>query len=237
MKHKILIYTLLSLVACALNAQTVTDRKVTWDYPVKPETMEWRETSYIEKIKKSQPPKELLKNWTAEILFQYCINYPFNKVALLFNNPNDGFKRVYEQSAVWQEFIQRKDAIDVLTEYLESRPYKRLFAINNIEERNNELFIVFFLDKIVSETNFTANLDFRNRKKLTNIILQNHQSKKNYPEEFTGFHYNSSLSAMLKVLGDEKSLTDFREKTDNEFFIDENANAVIIENAINFINK
>jgi hypothetical protein len=228
---------LLSLVTCALSAQVVADRKVMWDYPVKPESKEWRETSYIEKIKKSQPPKELLKNWTSEVLFQYCINYPFNKVILLFNNPNDGFKRVYEQSSVWQEFIQRKDAIDVLTKYLESRPYKRLFTINNIESRNNELFIVFFLDKIVSETDFAANLDVRNRKKLTNIILQNHQSKKNYPEEFTGFHYNSSLSAMLKVSGDEKSLTGLREKTDNEFFIDENEEASIIKKVINFINK
>jgi hypothetical protein len=29
----------------------------------------------------------------------------------------------------------------------------------------------------------------------------------------------SSLSAMLKVLGDGKFLTDFREKTDNEFLL------------------
>jgi carbonic anhydrase len=35
MKYKILIYTVLSLVACALSAQVVTDRKVMWDYPVK----------------------------------------------------------------------------------------------------------------------------------------------------------------------------------------------------------
>jgi hypothetical protein len=235
--RKLLLVTTVSLFACALNAQIVIDQKVMWDYPVKPGSGEWRETSYIEKIKKSQPPEELLKSWTTEILFQYCINYPFNKVTLLFNNPNDGFKRVYEQSAAWQAFIQRKDAMDVLTEYLESRPYKRLFAIHNMEERNDELFMVFFLDKIVSETNFTANLDFRNRKKLANIILQNHQSKKNYPEEFTGFHYNSSLSAILKVLGDEKSLTDFRKKTDNEFFMDENVDAAIIAKAINFMNK
>jgi hypothetical protein len=218
-------------------AAMAQEKKVTWDYPVKPGTEEWRETSYSEKIKRSQPEKELLKSWTAEILFQYCINYPFNKVTLLFNNPNDGFKRVYEQSVVWQEFIQRKDAIDVLAKYLESRPYKRLFEINDVEERNNELFTVFFLDKVVSETNFVSSLDIQNRKKLTNIILQNHQSKKNYPEEFTGFHYNSSLSAMLKVMDDKNSLTDFRKKTDNEYFVDENTDAAIITKAINFINK
>jgi hypothetical protein len=228
---------ILSLVTCALHAQVVTGKKTVWDYPVKPGSEEWRETSYGEKIKKSQPPEELLKSWTTEILFQYCINYPFNKVTLLFNYPNDGFKRVYEQSAVWQEFIQRKDAVDVLTEYLEARPYKRLFAIHNIEERNNELFIVFFLDKVVSETTFAANLDIRNKKKLMNIILQNHQSKKNYPEEFIGFHYNSSLSAALKILNEEASLIDLRKKTDNEYFVDENLEATIITKAINFINK
>jgi hypothetical protein len=98
-----------------------------------------------------------MNKWNTETLFQYCIDYPFNKVTLLFNNPNDGFKRVYEQSSVWQEFIQRKDAISVFTKYIELRPYKKLFEMNNIEERNNELFILFLLDKIVSETNLTDN--------------------------------------------------------------------------------
>jgi hypothetical protein len=223
-------------------ATMAQEKKLTWDYPVKPDTEEWKEMPYNEKIKKSQPSIELLKNWTTETLFQYCIDYPFNKVILLFNNPNDGFKRVYEQSFVWQEFIQRKDAFEILSKYLESRPYKRLLKMNNIEVRNNELFVLFFLDKIVSETNFAVNLDAENKRKLANIILQSHQSKKNYPEEFIGFHYNSSLSALLKivesdgVLSEDKiSTTDFRKITDNECFVDDSMDYAIITKTMKYI--
>ena len=237
---KIVLLIELALFTCVLNAQITAEKKVTWDYPVKPGTEEWRESSYEAKIKKSQPSKELLNSWDTETLFRYCINYPFNKVVLLFNNPNDGFKRVYEQSVVWQEFILRKEAIEVFINYLELRPYKRLFEIKHIENRNDELFRMFFLDKIVSETNFTVNLDLQDREKLARVMLQNHQSKKNYPEEFTGFHYNSSLSAILKIIENEEneiSLSKFRNETDREYFIDNNMDSMIITKAIKYINQ
>jgi hypothetical protein len=244
MKYKIFLSAVFSLLACVLSAQTAINKKVTWDYPVKPGSEEWRETSYSEKIRRSQPPKNVMNSWDSETLFQSCIDYPFNKVTLLYNNPNDGFKRVYEQSSVWQEFIQRKDAVSVFMKYIELRPYEKLFKMNKIEERNHELFILFFLDKIVSETNFAANLDFQNRKKLAKIILQNHQNKKIYPEEFIGFHYNSSLSAILKIIGtdgisskDRISLINFRNKTDNEAFVDEAMDSLIIKETINYISK
>jgi hypothetical protein len=225
-----------------LHAQMV---KTVWDYPVKPGSEEWRNTSYAEKVKKSQPPKELLDSWNTETLFKCCTNYPFNKVTLMFNNPNDGFKRVYEQSIVWQEFIQRKDAFAVFSNYFEARPYERILEMKNIETRNDELFTLFFLEKIASETNFAINLNPSDKKKLANVILQSHRNKQDYPKEFTGFHYNSSLTALLKILEsaqmisskDEISLTKFREKTGNEYFTDDAMDAAIIKTTVNYINK
>ena len=214
-----------------------------WDYPVKPGSDEWRMTSYDEKIKKSQPPVELLKSWDTETLFGYCIDYPFNKVTLLFNNPNDGFKRAYEQSSVWQEFIRRKDALEVFAKYFEAHPNKRLFTMDNIEIRNNDLFTLFFLEKLVSETDFTNYLDSSLKRKLADIILETHQSKKDYPDEFYGFSYNSSLSALLKILendnafsGERISLADFREKTGDESYIDEIMDSTIVDKTINYLN-
>ena len=231
-----------SLVVCTVNAQTVA--KV-WDYPVKPGSEEWRMTSYDEKVEKSQPPKDLLNNWDTKTLFNYCVDYPFNKVTLLFNNPNDGFKRSYEQSSVWQEFIKRKDALEIFVQYFEVRSYKQLFDMKDVENRNDELFTLFFLEKMVSETDFAEHLDPSGKIKLANTILKSHQNKKDYPDEFYGFSYNSSLSALLKILesdnevssDDKISLTKFREKTGNEYFIDEIIDAAIVNSAINYINR
>ena len=151
MKNVILVLSF-CLFACVVKAQA------TWEYPVKPGSEEWRVTSYDEKVEKSQPPKELLNSWDTETLLRYCVDYPFNKVIGMFNNPNDGFKRAYEQATVWQEFIQRKDALGIFTNYFEARPYKKLFEISE-EVRINERFILYFLEKMITETNFLDNLD------------------------------------------------------------------------------
>jgi carbonic anhydrase len=57
---KTLLLSIFCLIVSVLSAQT---EKAAWDYPVKPGMEEWRNTSYAEKIEKSQPPKELLAGW------------------------------------------------------------------------------------------------------------------------------------------------------------------------------
>ena len=236
MKRKFLIFVF-CLGACVANAQTK------WEYPKRPSPEEMRFTTYDEQVKKSQPPKELLNSWDTETLFKYCVNYPFNGVTLLFNNFNDGFKRAYEQATVWHEFIRRKDAIKVFVQHFETHSYKRLIEIRDDEIRRKELFNLYFLEKLVSETDFTLYLDTSERRKLVNTILQSHQSKKDYPNELFGFPYNSSLSALLKILesdqeispDDDVSLVKFREKTGNESFVDDIMESAIISKAVNYI--
>ena len=221
------------------------DENTAWDYPVKPGMDEWRYMPYAEKVEKSQPPKELLDSWDTETLFKYCVDYPLNKVTLMYNNRNEGFKRVYDQSAVWQAFIQREDALDSFVKYFESRPYNRLLAMNDIEIRNNELFNLFFLEKLVSETDFAINIDSSGKRKLANTIMQSHQSKKKYPDELFGVPYNSSLSALIKILesdkaispNDEISLRKFREETGNEAYIGSNMELAIISKVFNYIHE
>jgi len=240
---KILILLLCFATCSIVYAQTET--KITWDYPVKPGSEEWRWASYDEKVRKSQPPKDLMDNWDTEFLFEYCINYPLNGVIWFFNNPNDGFQRAYEQSSVWQEFILRKDAVEVLVKYFETRPYKELFEMKEIKKRNKELFTLFFLEKLVSETDFVLTLDSPSKRNLANTILQTHQSKKDFPDDFFGFPYNSSLCSLLKILendkvissNDEISLTNFRKKTGYESFEDIDMESSIILKTVYYINK
>jgi carbonic anhydrase len=66
MKHKILIYTLLSLVACALNVQNVTGKKVIWDYPVKPGMEEWGKFGSNEELPKKDKNTALSSGMTEE---------------------------------------------------------------------------------------------------------------------------------------------------------------------------
>ena len=61
MKYRILI-PIFSLFACVLNAQTATEKKVMWDYPVKPGMEEWNQLkTEQERIDAVQIPKTILE--------------------------------------------------------------------------------------------------------------------------------------------------------------------------------
>ncbi len=228
-------------IACVVNTQA----QEKWDYPVKPGSEEWRIMPYNEKVEKLQPPKELVDGWDTEMLFKYCLDYPLNMVTWMYSNPNAGFKVVYEQSTVWQEFVRRKDAVEILMQYFEMLSFKRLFEIKEAYIRGNEMLTLCFLEKLVSETDFTGYLDASGKRKLANAILQTHLRKKDYPDRIYGYSYNSSLSALIKILESDKavsandaiSLTKFREKTKNEYFADDDMDAAIITKTLNYINK
>jgi len=104
--------------------------------------------------------------------------------------------------------------------------------------------MLYYLEKLISETDFAEHLDSSDRKKLAITIFQSHQSKKDFPE-FIGFHYNSSLVALLKILEsdrvlspqDEISLIGFRKKTGNEYSVDDGMDSEIITITLNYINK
>ena len=227
--------------------QTSTVKSATevWDYPIKPGSVEWKTRSYDENVAKSQPPADMLKSWDTEMLLKYCADYPFNKVLLLYNNPNHGFKRVYDQATVWQEFIRRTDAVAVLSQYFEARPSKMLYEMTDDKVRRNDLFTLFFLEKLIAETEFTLFLDASRRRMLANVIFQRYQSKTEYPDQIYGYTYNSSLSAFIKILESDQvlspeseiSLEKFRAKTRNEAVADSGMESAIINMVMNYINQ
>ena len=222
------------------NAQ-ISDN-VKWDYPIKPGMEGWKERPYHENVEKSQPPKELMNSWNTETLFAYCLDYPFNLVTWMFDNPYVGFKFVYDQATVWQEFIRRKDAPDVLTHYFDNLSFERLFEIKEDHFVGHEKLMLYFLEKLISETDFTANLDSSSKRKLVNAVLKTHQNKKKYPDQFLAYSYNTSLYALAKILesdpsNDAISLAKLRETTGYGRSNDENMDATITASVLNYLNK
>ena len=213
----------------------------TWDYPVKPETEEWKNMDYIDKLRKSQPLKEIVDDMTTNVLFENCLKYPFNKEILLFNNPNDRFRILFDNSIVWTEFIKRKDAFIVLRKYYTQNSLDDIAKIKDENTRNNERFNLYFLEKVISETSFVDNLSASEKKDMMKNLLDMHISKKNYPHEYLGFSYNSTLSAIRKIIIAEKlgtkNIESMKEITENERFVNDDLDKEIIELSRKIISK
>ena len=212
----------------------------TWDYPVKPGTEEWKKMDYQEKVQRSQPSSEILKNMNTKELLDCCLEYPFNRDILLFNNPNERFLEVFNNSAVWKEFISRKDAFAVFSKFYTRKSLDDIAKITNENIRNSERFQLYFLEKVVAETSFIDNLSISDKKNLMRIILNVHLEKRKYPDEYVGFAYNSSLSALYRVLPSEpkgirKNPEKVKSLTDNERFINNSLDREIIVSVQNFL--
>jgi len=184
------------------------EQKQKWDYPIKPGSEEWRMTSYAEKLALNQLPNDLTKSLSTSELLEYCLNYPFNKDILLFNNHNGGFAKVFSESLCWQEFLKRPDVLLIFIKSYEKYSSEDIENIKNIDERYNEMFNVFFLEKLVSETDLVSTSDPKMRKLLMTSLLSKQEGRKKYPTQYHGFLYWSALSAIMKILKYEDVISD-----------------------------
>ncbi len=181
--------------------------KVTWDYPVKPGSEEWRFTSYAEKLQKNQPPLSLMDKLTTPQLFDLCINYPFNMDIFLFNNPNNGIRKVLNESSCWQEFIKRKDGVKTLIKIYDQTPISKIVSINDKHDRSRLIIDTYIIEKIISESTLIKNSDLKNQKVLLKSLMKKHDEKKEFPKKYYGYTYYSTISAILKILENQNEIS------------------------------
>ena len=87
------------------------EKKLVWDYPVKPGLEEWKKlNSPYEIYQALQIPDKILKEIDTESLVQICLNYPATTVFFIRNTPQECFEAFYSQFNGIQELMNRKDA-------------------------------------------------------------------------------------------------------------------------------
>lgn len=201
---KIILYLLIVIPTIAI----AQNDKATWDYPVKPGSEEWKYSPYVEKLQKNQPPASEINQLTTNDLLNLCLKYPFNKDILLFNNPNNAMRKVLKESFGWQEFIKRKDAVEIFIGYYNKLPTAKIEAIPDEKERNNERFNFYFFEKLIAESDFAINANLNLKKLLLQTLLKKHNEKKIYPIQYHGYVYYSTISAMLKIMEEQDFIND-----------------------------
>lgn len=184
------------------------NEKATWDYPIKPGSEEWRSSPYVEKIQKNQPPASIINQMPTSDLLDLCLKYPFNKDMLLFNNPNTATRKVLKESLGWQEFIKRKDAVETFIGYYNKLPTDKIESIPDEKVRNNERFNFYFFEKLIVESDFAVNASLNSKKLLLQTLLKKHNEKKIYPDQYHGYVYYSTMSAMLKIMQEQDFIDD-----------------------------
>ncbi|MDR1557273.1 MAG: hypothetical protein LBS88_09635 [Tannerellaceae bacterium] len=201
MKHKILIYAVLSLVAYALSAQVVTDRKVTWDYSVKPGTEEWKKFNSPEEIYQAlQIPENILKEINTESLVQICLNYSAPTVFYIYNAPQQGFDGFHTQFNGIRELMRRKDAgFHLLNKYADMS-MKDFNPLWTLEEQGKFVEKFYYMELFLVQPTIMQSFSKEERKILLQESVNKFDMKLSRGDLFGGLNPLATVWIMARAL-------------------------------------
>ena len=95
--------------------ETIYQKEVPWDYPVKPGTEEWEQLSTIQEARDAcQIPEDVLSSLSTEDLMQICMQYPFFKFIYMSSTFDGGLEHTFDSFNGLRELFRRDDALKEL---------------------------------------------------------------------------------------------------------------------------
>ncbi|MDR1200796.1 MAG: hypothetical protein LBL58_04065 [Tannerellaceae bacterium] len=184
MKTNILL--LFCLVSCVLNAQTATEKNVTWNFPVNPGTPKWKELkSYEEQLSAYNIPEEMMKKISTPELVKVCLAYPEWGVINAFNDRRIGLNNMMSRFNGFRELFARNDAAKELIKI-----YSKLdpLAIGNdwtLLQKGNYGFHINCIELLLSHGMMLAKLDEQDTRTLLEDVILKYNSKKRLPDVYS----------------------------------------------------
>jgi hypothetical protein len=176
------LFTVLSLLTCVLNAQIAISEKVTWDYPVKPGSEEWRKfTSNEEMVKVCQIPKNVLSSLSTEDLAELCLKYPLLYDVFAFENLNHGLDKLFDDFNGIRELYKRTDVSSCLTERYVRKVQDFSFLDRKVSDLEKGYFImsVSSLEVLLARIEWDDNAGKKSTRKYYKTLFPDMKQKHN----------------------------------------------------------
>lgn len=167
-KLVILLFVIIPIFTFAQN------KKVTWDYPVKPGSDTWKsfQTSK-EMVNTCQIPNSILTSISTKELLTICLRYPMFLDIHFANNIQDGLDIIIPSFNGFVELYNRKDCPEALIDL-----YSKQTPGDVKEKKKNNTMNLFYLELLISQEQIIVQLDEYQRKKLLKESLKKINIKK-----------------------------------------------------------
>lgn len=189
------------ILLLALPVLLFAQEEVTWDYPVKPGSEEWKTLNSPEKMYDAvQIPKDILEKISTQELAELCVNYPLFGTILAHNSVQSGFNYMKNNFNGMLELLDRPDVASVMIKVFKATDSKWILEEPN--PGNSFGFRVSFLTILLAQDEVVNRLTEPERKQLYtetikkhNIMVQN--------EKFGFFYFRCLIWAASKSLEEE----------------------------------
>ena len=176
MKIKILLI-LFSLITGFVNAQPETEKKLPWDYPVKPGMEEWRQfKTGRQRFDACQIPQKVLESLKTDDLAEICMQYPLYIEYGFLNDERSSTRFIIENFNGLKELSRRKDGTKALINI-----YKDFPVLSEMLQESSKDFDapikIPFLELLLSDSVFVQQMDERLAFELEKTVLGKYLKK------------------------------------------------------------
>ena len=184
--------------------------EITWDYPIKPGTEEWKQLkSHQEKVDACQVPEDILVALKTEYLLDICLRYPLIYDILAFNSISEGTKLYYIGFNGIREYTQRDSAVLYLLNMYDAKNDSCLLfdtVTQSLEEglKRAELVInTSIMEALLGCSEMQKTMTYETGMKVLKSLMRGYEVKCEYYTNFqSGFRTNLYARAFTLVLLD-----------------------------------
>jgi hypothetical protein len=199
MKH--LFFILLVLFSFSVAGQ---EKKLTWDYPVKPGTEVWKKfQTHEEMLRSCQIPENILQNMSTADLIQTCLNYPLKGDVYAYSNVKAGIESVSRQFNGFAELLSRNDNFQNLMIKLEQSGLNLNsdLELNKKLAEEGEIMLKFALiESFLSFDTVLLNSDNNQKKQLVKVTKEMLDYKLQKRDKFGTLSVTSTAFLLGKTL-------------------------------------
>lgn len=154
--------------------------EVTWDYPVKPGSVEWKRLkNQKEKLEICQIPEDILLNIPTNELMELCFNYPLIYDILAFNSTQMGINELKKNFDGFNALLQRNDVANLLIKrYTDIQPREYDKNWTKIQKGYYSLEIIA-MELFLSQNEIIDKMTLPQKQSLVKELLKKMEEKDN----------------------------------------------------------
>lgn len=189
------------LLLIAIPFMSLAQEKVTWDYPVKPGSEEWKAfQSNTEKVNACQVPNNILEDLTTKELLKVCLAYPLIHDILAFNNIQDDFRKFEKDFNGFKELVTRSDCAKELLKYYKAINPIAIPHSKSIVQKGKYVFSISFVELFMSYPTVISNFDATQKNEIVQELLLKDKKKKLRIHWYGSYGLQTLYGVLVKVI-------------------------------------
>jgi hypothetical protein len=183
------------------------EKKVTWDYPVKPGMEQWERFESMDAMFQAcQIPDDILKKLDTESLVRICYDFPGFMGLIFYNSPQAGFEVFYARLNGLRELMSREDVGRCMLKKYSSMSSADFNPLWKLEEKGRYAFKYQYFETLLAQPQVVRSLSTEDRKLLLRESVRKFDEKLALPDVFGGNTFSVNAWIMANNLKHERKL-------------------------------